>query len=290
MPRRSLAAAASPELRAHGFGEPKLVGAEGIVAVGGAFTVERLLVAYRHGIFPWDGDPVRWCCPDPRSIFWKVRLPRRLGKSVRRHQLRVTFDEDFEGVIRACAEHHRSEKGTWITPQFIAGYVALHAAGHAHSVEVWQGDRLVGGLYGVQLNGMFAGESMFHRVTDASKVAFAALVHQLQAVGTVLFDCQAINLHTHRLGAALVARADYLRMLAFALGVATRGDGERWPRSGHCDLRLSGLKDAVPDQPGDAAGTRRAGLQPGRLEAPAAPERRLRFWSLETESGDAGAE
>ncbi|MBK8480228.1 MAG: leucyl/phenylalanyl-tRNA--protein transferase [Proteobacteria bacterium] len=289
MAARTLRPARSPELGPHGFGDPRLAGEEGIVAVGGPFTVERLLVAYRHGIFPWDGDPVRWCSPDPRSIFWKVRVPRRLGKVVRRHGLRVTFDQAFERVMRACGQHHGLET-TWITPQFLAGYAALHEAGHAHSVEVWQDDALVGGLYGVQVNGLFAGESMFYRVTDASKVAFAALVQQLTAVGTVLFDCQAINAHTQRLGAALVSRADYLRMLALAVAVATRGDGARWPRAGYCDLRGGALKDAAPDQPGEGLGALPVGLQPGRTEAPAAPERGLRFWSLETEPGETHAD
>lgn len=289
MSREALRAGLSPELRAHRFGDARLAGAEGVVARGGDFTVERLLVAYQHGIFPWDGDPVRWCSPDPRAVFWRVRLPRRLGKVVRRHRLRVTFDVDFAAVIRACAEHH-SGAGTWVTPQFIDGYVALHRAGHAHSVEVWQDQRLVGGLYGVQVKGLFAGESMFHRLTDASKVAFAALVYQLQAVGTVLFDCQAINRHTHRLGAALVSRADYLRMLSLALAVATPGDGEPWPREGHCELRDTALKDAVPDQPGDGAGARSAAPEPARPDPPAAQKRGLRFWSLETEPGEAGAD
>ncbi|MCB9558374.1 MAG: leucyl/phenylalanyl-tRNA--protein transferase [Deltaproteobacteria bacterium] len=219
---------ADPE---HGFGDPLAADADGVVALGGPMDPARLLAAYARGIFPWSGDPVRWCSPDPRAIFYRIRLPRKLGKMMRRGDFRVTFDQDFDAVISGCAESHRDD-GEWITDAFVEAYSELHRHGYAHSVEVWQAGRLVGGLYGVQLNGLFAGESMFTRVDNASKVGFAHLVWHLATIGTVLFDCQMLTPLTHALGAVYVHRSDYLYLLDEAMEVQTAFSGERWPAAG----------------------------------------------------------
>lgn len=202
----------------------------GLVAVSDRLDVELLLDAYAHGIFPWSENPVCWYSPDPRAIFVRerIRLPRRIGKIMRRRGLRVTFDRAFEQVMEACAAAH-NEGGTWITAGFLNAYSELHRLGHAHSVEVWQEERLVGGLYGVQLAGLFAGESMFYTVSNASKVAFVFLVHQLDRVGTVLYDAQVLNAFTLQLGAVMVRRRDYLALLRYALTAETRFGGQRWP-------------------------------------------------------------
>ena len=218
------------------FAPPDSADEDGVVAVGGPLCCERLLEAYAKGIFPWSGEPVRWYSPDPRAIFWDIRLPRRLAKMVRRGGFTVTYDQAFDAVIRGCVEAHQDD-GVWITDEFVDGYSALHRDGYAHSVEVWQGGRLVGGLYGVQLRGLFAGESMFHRASNASKVAFAFLVWQLRVLGTVLLDCQVLTEHTHRLGAVWVHRADYLRLLEQAMRVPTRYEGRRWPARGAPEVR-----------------------------------------------------
>lgn len=259
-----------PVKQSHAFPDPRQTDEHGVVAVGGPFDGKRLLEAYRRGIFPWNGDPVRWYCPEPRSIFWEVRIPRRLGRMARRGRFRITFDQAFPQVIAACAAHHR-DAGEWITPAFERAYAELHEMGHAHSVEVWQGDHLVGGLYGVQVAGVFSGESMFHRVPDASKVAFAALAHHLYAIGVVLFDSQVINTHTHALGAVLVHRDDFLQLLHLARDVPTRYDGQRWPPAGAPFLAETALASAL-DAPVDETD------RPEREELVAKVPKR--FWSL----------
>lgn len=212
------------------FPPPETADQTGLVAVSDRLDVDLLLDAYAHGIFPWSEDPVCWYSPDPRAIFVRdrIRLPRRLGKIMRRQGFRVTFDRAFEQVMRACATTHR-DGGTWITSGFLRAYGELHRLGHAHSVEVWREERLVGGLYGVQLAGLFAGESMFYIVSNASKVAFAYLVQQLDRVGTVLFDAQVLHAFTLQLGAVMVRRHDYLTLLRRALTTKTQFGGQRWP-------------------------------------------------------------
>ncbi|MBI5509139.1 MAG: leucyl/phenylalanyl-tRNA--protein transferase [Deltaproteobacteria bacterium] len=212
------------------FPHPDSADRHGLVAVTHAINADLLEDAYAHGIFPWSEDPVGWFSPDPRAIFVRdqIRMPRKLGKIMRRHRFRVTFDTAFDRVMRACAETHEKD-GTWITAGFFAAYGELFERGHAHSVEVWQDEALVGGLYGVQLRGLFAGESMFHRVPNASKVAFGYLVRHLEAVGTLLFDAQVPNDFTLQLGAVLVRRATYLATLKKAMRVTTLYDGGRWP-------------------------------------------------------------
>src|SRR5262249_16376053 len=154
-------------------------------------------------IFPWfdEGDPVLWWSPDPRAIFEidRFHVPRRLARTIRSGQFRVTADADFEGVMKGCAEGR--EEGTWITLDMIRAYCRLHQMGHAHSVEAWQGENLVGGIYGVTLGSFFAGESMFSRVRDASKIALVHLINRLRDRGFELFDIQFLNDHTKRLGA-----------------------------------------------------------------------------------------
>ncbi|HSI06849.1 MAG TPA: leucyl/phenylalanyl-tRNA--protein transferase [Myxococcota bacterium] len=211
------------------FPDPNTADPYGLVAVSDTMTPELVVDAYRHGIFPWSTDPVRWYSPDPRAIFAyeNIHLSKRLLRELRANRYRVTFDTRFAEVIRACAESH-AHTGVWISELFISTYCELHERGHAHSVEVWQDDVLVGGLYGVQVNALYAGESMFHRVPNASKVAFAYLARHLQAIGVVLFDAQVVNDHTQRLGAVIVRRTDYLRRLKRALLLQTSFDGKKW--------------------------------------------------------------
>ena len=192
---------------------------EGLLALGGDLSVPRLLLAYRSGIFPWTDDPLTWWSPDPRAIFEiaTFRPPQRLQSKLRRRPFDLTFDRDFRAVILACAESAEGRESTWISPRFIEAYLALHRQGHAHSVEVWQEDRLVGGIYGVAIQSFFAGESMFHRVTDASKIALCHLMDHLRARKFELFDTQVLSPLTARLGAIEIRRRDYLERLASAL-------------------------------------------------------------------------
>ena len=167
---------------------------DGLLAVGGGLEPERLLNAYRHGIFPWysEGQPILWWSPDPRTLLfpWQLKVSRSLAKTLRQQRFQISLDTDFAGVIRGCAEPRRDEPGTWITAEIRQAYERLHQLGLAHSVETWRDGRLVGGLYGVALGRAFFGESMFSRVSDASKVAFVHLVRQLAAWDFALIDCQ----------------------------------------------------------------------------------------------------
>lgn len=189
--------------------------AAGLVAIGGDLSVERLLLAYRTGIFPWTESPLTWWSPDPRGVleFSRFHVPRSLRAFLRRHPYRITRDRAFGEVIRACSQGRR--EGTWISEGFISGYEALHRAGHAHSVECWSPTGvLVGGVYGVHVGGLFAGESMFHRADHASKVALVHLVELLQERGFGLFDIQMVTPVTALLGAREWSRDRYLRRLA----------------------------------------------------------------------------
>jgi leucyl/phenylalanyl-tRNA---protein transferase len=219
------------------FPDPERADSSGLVAITPSMNTRLLLEAYRSGIFPWSDDPVRWYSPNPRAIFLVplIELPKKLGKMVRRGNFRVTFDIEFEAVITACRQAHQGD-GEWITPTFVKNYTELYRLGHAHCVAVWQDERLVGGLYGVQQGAMFAGESMFHRVSNASKVAFAYLVTHLKRLGVVLLDAQVINEHTHQLGAMLVYREDYLRMLREALNIQNLFEAKHWPGEPDFDL------------------------------------------------------
>lgn len=202
------------------FPDPSRAGSREILAVGVDFSPGTLLAAYRQGIFPWPQSRtlVPWCSPDPRAIFPLESEPhwsRSLRRTLRKSPFRVSVDEAFGQVIRACGEER--DGGTWIVPELVEGYARLHELGWAHSVEVWEADELVGGIYGVAIGGLFAGESMFHRRTDASKVAFAHLVQRLRAGGFVLFDVQVMNDHLASLGCVEVRRGRFLERLRAAL-------------------------------------------------------------------------
>lgn len=208
-------------LRGGTLPDPELESDEnGLVALGGRLEPQLLLRAYRAGIFPWSSRPVvTWWSPDPRAVFdLETFQPHRsVRQSIRRNGWRFTLDADFEGVMRACAAPTAARPDTWITEEFVRAYVALHQLGHAHSVEVWEGDAIVGGLYGVTIGGFFGGESMFHRKTDASKAAVAHLVERLRASGFTLCDAQVPTDHLRRLGAVDLPRAEYLRRLRDAV-------------------------------------------------------------------------
>ncbi|MDZ4816424.1 MAG: leucyl/phenylalanyl-tRNA--protein transferase [Verrucomicrobiota bacterium] len=189
---------------------------EGLVAVNGDFSPERLALAYKSGIFPWTEKPViSWWSPDPRGIFEisKFKPSTSLKKIIKSGMFEVTRDKDFDNVIRGCADRPDS----WITGGFIKGYSQLAEMGHAHSVECWMEGRLVGGLYGVAFGGLFAGESMFHRESNASKVALASLMEHLKERGFVLFDVQLVTPHTQSMGAIEISRKEYLSRLKKAL-------------------------------------------------------------------------
>ena len=198
---------------------PETADEHGLVAVGGDLRPATLLRAYRQGIFPWfnKGDPVLWWSPNPRAIFDLDRfyLSRRLMRTIRAGKFRLTINQAFDQVIRGCAEREE----TWITTDMIDAYRELHRLGHAHSIETWLGDDLVGGVYGVALGGLFAGESMFQRRRDASKVALTYLIEYLKIRGFILFDTQVLTEHTASLGAFEIAREEYLERLEKALEV-----------------------------------------------------------------------
>lgn len=189
----------------------------GLLAVGGDLHPERLLNAYRHGIFPWfsPGDPILWWSPDPRTLLFpgEIHISRSLRKTLRRRRLGVTFDRAFPQVIAACSGPRRDGAGTWLVPEMIAAYTELHRLGLAHSVEVWQAGALVGGLYGVALGRIFFGESMFSRTDDASKVALVHLSQRLTASGFVAIDCQVLSDHLVTLGAREVPRDGFTALL-----------------------------------------------------------------------------
>jgi leucyl/phenylalanyl-tRNA--protein transferase len=189
----------------------------GLLAVGGDLSVPRLLNAYRSGVFPWfnEGDPLLWWSPDPRTILVPSRLhvSRSLRKTLRRGLFEVTMDRDFDGVIAACANPRADSGGTWLIPEMIRAYRRLHREGWAHSVEVWAGERLVGGLYGVAIGRAFFGESMFSLVSDASKVALVHLCRSLDDWGFGLVDCQVLTGHLVRMGAVQIGRGDFVELL-----------------------------------------------------------------------------
>jgi len=200
------------------FPDPAFAGADGLLAAGGDLRPERLLLAYGHGIFPWPhaGYPLLWFSPDPRTVLRTadLRVSRRLRRVLRQGRFEVRLDTAFRAVIEHCARVKRSgQRGTWITPSMIQAYSALHDLGYAHSAEAWQGGRLVGGLYGVCLGRVFTGESMFTLVPDASKVALATLVRQLERWGVEIFDAQVHSDHVARFGATPWPRERFLAVL-----------------------------------------------------------------------------
>ncbi len=191
----------------------------GLIAIGGDLSASRLLAAYRTGLFPWSVNPVTWWSPDPRAIFELngFRVSRSLQRTLKRERFRVTVNAAFTQVMQGCAEPAASRGQTWIAPEFIDAYSALHREGSAHSVECWDGDKLAGGIYGVAIGGFFAGESMFHRVSDASKVALYHLIQRLNERKFELFDIQMLTPITHQLGAITIPRKNYLTRLRAAV-------------------------------------------------------------------------
>jgi len=209
------------------FPPPCLAISEGLLAVGGDLSPERLLLAYRSGIFPWynEGEPILWWSPDPRLVLLpgEFRVSRRLARKLRQEPFRITMDTAFRAVIETCATVSRKgQAGTWILPEMVEAYIRLHEIGYAHSVECWQDGRLAGGMYGVSLGRCFFGESMFHVVTDASKAALAALVDRAKQWQFTMIDCQVPNLHLIRLGAREMPRAQFLELLERSLDAPDR--------------------------------------------------------------------
>jgi leucyl/phenylalanyl-tRNA---protein transferase len=207
------------------FPPPERGPRRGPIAVGGDLRPERLLLAYSMGIFPWQGEPLHWHSPDPRMVLLAddLRVSRSLRRAMKRGRFRLTLDTAFPEVMVACATVPRpGQDGTWITPGMVESYSELHRRGIAHSVEAWSGDTLAGGLYGLSLGAAFFGESMFAKETDASKVAFVALVRQLGRWGIPLVDCQVHTEHLARLGAREWPRRDFLAALHAALDRPTR--------------------------------------------------------------------
>jgi len=194
----------------HALREPN-----GLLAAGADLTTQRLIAAYRSGIFPWysDGQPLLWWSPDPRMVLFpaEFRIPRSLRKRLRRHDYEIRADSCFEAVVRACAGPRADGGGTWITEEMVLAYTDLHRCGFAHSVETWIDNKLAGGLYGVALGRMFYGESMFTRESDASKLALAHLIRQIERWSFGLIDCQMKTAHLATFGAREIPRSGFLR-------------------------------------------------------------------------------
>ena len=197
---------------------------DGLIAIGGDLSESRLLLAYRSGIFPWTDHPITWWSPDPRAIFEldRFRVPESLIRVVRKGVFQVTVDRAFRRVMECCATPARGRESTWISAAFIDAYTRLHDSGHAHSMECWRGNELAGGIYGVAIGGFFAGESMFHRQNNASKVALYHLVEHLRRRGFGLFDIQMVTPITRQLGAMTISREEYLRRLKAAVELGTK--------------------------------------------------------------------
>ena len=210
--------------------EEALESPNGLLCAGGDLSPERLVAAYSRGIFPWfsEGEPILWWSPDPRMVLFpgELKVSRSLRKRVEHGAYQLTADTAFRRVMEECARPRRGQSGTWIVPEMIAAYTALHARGLAHSVEAWREGRLVGGLYGVALGRVFFGESMFSRSPDASKVALVELVRRLRGKAFRLIDCQQATAHLASLGAREIPRARFARLLQDSIQYPLAG--ERW--------------------------------------------------------------
>lgn len=206
---------------------------DGLLAAGGDLKPDRLLFAYRHGVFPWfdSGQPILWWSPDPRCVLKpdSFHVARRLRRSVRNSDLFVSFNSEFSAVIESCAADRVGQDGTWITDEMIDAYSSLHADGWVHSVEIWCDDELVGGLYGLAIGRVFFGESMFSEAADASKIAMWALCAHLTKHEFEILDCQVVSPHLTRLGATLMPRAEFGALLERACNPATKFID--WPES-----------------------------------------------------------
>ena len=224
---------------------PPWLAEDGLLAIGGDLSRERLLLAYRSGIFPWysPGDPLLWWSPDPRTVMVpeRIHVSRSLRRSLKRGDYRVTADMAFTEVIRGCAKTPRKqEQGTWITDSMEAAYIDLHRAGFAHSIESWRGEELAGGFYGVSIGACFFGESMFSRESNASKSALAVFAQQCLRWKISLIDCQMATAHLRSLGAFEVSRSEYLRTIDREIRKPTRRGA--WKLDG--DLPLPGSPNA----------------------------------------------
>jgi len=201
------------------FPKPQSATSDGLVAIGGDLSVPRLLLAYRSGIFPWTVDPVTWWSPNPRAIieYDRLHVSRSLERTLRKGGFVISINRAFRQVMKGCAAPARGRRSTWISPEFIEAYTALHRQGHAHSLECWRAGELVGGIYGVAIGGFFAGESMFHCVNNASKIALFHLVGHLRSRGYALFDVQMLTTVTAQMGGSNIPRGEYLSRLAEAV-------------------------------------------------------------------------
>lgn len=200
------------------FPPVNLANEDGLLAIGGDLSAERLTLAYKSGIFPWynQGEPIIWYSPNPRMVLFpkNLKISKSMKKIIRKKQFRVTFNQNFPAVISNCKNSYREgQGGTWITNEMQQAYLNLHKLGLAKSVEVWDGNELVGGLYGIDLGHIFCGESMFSKVSNASKLAFIFLVQQLEKENYKLIDCQVYNEHLESLGAEEIYRAEFLTYL-----------------------------------------------------------------------------
>lgn len=204
------------------FPDPESADEDGLVGVGGSLHVENLIKAYSMGIYPWTADPVSWWSPDPRAIIevGQLHVGRSLRRFIKRHIFEISFNRDFDSVIRQCSIDRPG--GTWIEPSIRDAYIELHREGVAHSVEIWDKGELVGGLYGVAINGLFAGESMFSRKSNASKLALFALMDKLVQSGFKLFDIQMLTPVTEAMGGVEISRTEYLSRLRSAMEVSCR--------------------------------------------------------------------
>jgi leucyl/phenylalanyl-tRNA--protein transferase len=205
------------------FPPPHLAEPDGALAIGGDLSAERLILAYRSGIFPWynPGEPPIWWSPDPRFVLYpsKLKVSKSMRQVLRKDKFRVTFDQNFDQVIRNCQQIRREgQRGTWITDEMVTAYLKLHEMGIARSVEVWEAGELVGGLYGLAMGKCYFGESMFSKVSNASKTGFIKLVHRLEEQGCQLIDCQIYTAHLESLGAELIPRERFLKELEEGMG------------------------------------------------------------------------
>ncbi len=219
---------------------------DGLLAWGGDLTPRRLINAYTQGVFPWysEGDPILWWNPSQRCVLCprEVHVSRRLARLLRQRRFRVTADLDFGGVIDGCVQ---AREATWITPDMRDAYCEMHRLGHAHSIEAWLGDELAGGLYGLSLGRLFFGESMFSRHRDASKVALVTFCRFLQSMDFPMLDCQVPNPHLERMGASLIKRSDFLKILRENVTL----DGLRSPWTQIFARSLSDLTDRSEGKP-----------------------------------------
>ena len=209
------------------FPPPHLAGSDGLLAIGGDLSTERLLLAYRMGIFPWfsDDEPIMWWSPDPRLVLYPqdFRIPKSLKKVINKNIFKVTMDSSFEQIISLCAQTRlQKNEATWLGEDMIEAYCNLHEAGYAHSVEAWHEGELAGGLYGVSLGKCFFGESMFTRISNASKIAFIALVEYLKKLTFDLIDCQLTTEHLKNFGAMEIPRDFFLKQLKKSLKAPTK--------------------------------------------------------------------